>query len=167
MIKSIEYDDELLGFEYHQVQLLKLFERFCLDMNNSEFNSKVREFYRNTTDPPNTTRALFSSRYDTELDDEDSTQITEWISAHLKKKPFRKQLSEESKKELWQSQKGKCNICGCALGEDYSEIHVDHIIPWVLVGDELSNNYQYLCKTCNTRKNKQIDYYYKKIVGLV
>ncbi|MBR5553923.1 MAG: HNH endonuclease [Clostridia bacterium] len=30
--------------------------------------------------------------------------------------------------------------------------HLDHIIPWDYVGDNLSDNYQMLCEICNTRK---------------
>lgn len=163
----VDYNYELLGIEYHRMQLLRLFERFCLDMKKASFSSKVRHFYRVTPDSISTTKSLFLSEYDSKLDDSDATQMTAWIFAHLKKKPTRKALTNDLKIKLYNIQKGKCNICGCALGNDYSNIHVDHIIPWVLVGDELENNYQDLCKDCNLRKNKQIDYYYKKLVKLV
>ena len=162
-----DYNYELLGIEFHRMQLLKLFEKFCESMKNTAFSTKVRNFYRNTTNPFNTTKALFSNEYHAELDVDDTKQITEWIIAHLKKKSFRIPLSEELKHELYIAQSGKCNICGCDLGNDYSRIHIDHIIPWVLVGDELPDNYQDLCAPCNLQKNKQVDYYYKKLVHLV
>lgn len=167
MGNMIEYDIELLGIEYNRMQLLRRFETFCVDMRDDNFNKKVREFYRKTPNPIETTKAFFLSQYKVSLNDDDAKQMLQWIEAHLKKAPFRKTLSLELKKTLLEAQGGKCAICECDLGNDFSCIHIDHIVPWVLVGDELDDNYQDLCITCNKRKNKQVDYLYRKLVNLL
>lgn len=35
------------------------------------------------------------------------------------------------------------------------DFHVDHIVPWDYVGDELENNKRVLCAACNRKKSKQ------------
>ena len=54
-------------------------------------------------------------------------------------------------------------ICGEPLGPVMAKIHVDHIIPWKLVGDELNDNYQALCETCNECKSARTDYIFKAL----
>ena len=87
-----------------------------------------------------------------------------WLSANLRKDNRRHKLSSEIKSELYKKQKGRCAVCGEPLD---TNSHVDHIIPWSLVGDELSSNYQYLCESCNESKSASIDYIFKSLIGLV
>ena len=35
------------------------------------------------------------------------------------------------------------------------DFHVDHIVPWDYVGDELKNNKRVLCAACNRKKSNQ------------
>lgn len=77
-----------------------------------------------------------------------------------------KKIKEEIKTQLYTEQNGRCIICGEKLGTEWSRIHVDHIIPWVLVGDELEDNYQLLCDTCNQCKSSRTDYVFKSLIGL-
>lgn len=35
------------------------------------------------------------------------------------------------------------------------DFHVDHIVPWDYVGDELENNKRVLCAACNRKKSNQ------------
>ena len=93
--------------------------------------------------------------------------MSEWVNANLNKKDKRANLSLELKQKLFSQQNGKCLICGESLGLDWSKIHIDHIIPWSLVGDELDNNYQDLCNYCNENKNDRIDYVFKSMIGLL
>ena len=69
--------------------------------------------------------------------------------------------------ELFKEQNGKCAVCGENLGDNWSIIHVDHIIPWALVGDELKDNYQVLCETCNESKSANTDYIFKNLIKLI
>ena len=56
----------------------------------------------------------------------------------------------EIKKFLYQKQNHKCNGCGCEFPIDLFDI--DHIIPRVHGGGDYLENYQLLCRTCNTTK---------------
>ena len=62
----------------------------------------------------------------------------------------RKKFDDEFREALTQKQNNKCAVCGKNILSRTS--HLDHIIPWDYVGDNLSDNYQMLCETCNTRK---------------
>ena len=56
----------------------------------------------------------------------------------------------EIKKFLYQKQKHKCNGCGCEFPIDLFDI--DHIVPKACGGGDYMENYQLLCRTCNTTK---------------
>ena len=63
-------------------------------------------------------------------------------------------------------QNGRCVVCGELFDKDLSKVHIDHIIPWMLVGDELKNNYQCLCETCNECKSAHTDYMFRNLIKL-
>ena len=56
----------------------------------------------------------------------------------------------EIKKFLYQKQNHKCNGCGCEFPIDLFDI--DHIVPKTCGGGDYIENYQLLCRTCNTTK---------------
>lgn len=56
----------------------------------------------------------------------------------------------EIKKFLYQKQQHKCNGCGRELPIDLFDI--DHIVPKACGGGDYLENYQLLCRTCNTTK---------------
>ena len=56
----------------------------------------------------------------------------------------------EIKKFLYQKQNHKCNGCGCEFPIDLFDI--DHIVPKACGGGDYMENYQLLCRTCNTTK---------------
>ena len=56
----------------------------------------------------------------------------------------------EIKKFLYQKQQHKCNGCGCEFTIDLFDI--DHIVPKACGGGDYLENYQLLCRTCNTTK---------------
>jgi len=51
---------------------------------------------------------------------------------------------------MWESQKGKCNICKSKL--NINSFHVDHIYPISLGGKTEIENLQFLCEMCNRGK---------------
>lgn len=161
-----ELDFDIIGIEYHKVQLLKIFKRFCFDMKDKEKNLKIRELYRNGISDLEVTKKLLINMYDEEIEEVDNQIINKWIQANLRKTSIRKMILMKDKIEIINKQEHKCNICKNKLSDEISEVHIDHIIPWIMVGDELDNNYQALCKDCNLKKNKQIDYYFKKLISI-
>lgn len=80
------------------------------------------------------------------------------------KSTFRKRVDEITRKSLFLKQDCKCAICGKNI--DVSS-PIDHIIPFKYVGDELANNLQMLCKSCNDKKNASLDYQIRFLLKLV
>lgn len=153
--------------EYKKTFLLNLFKKLCVKMNRDEtFKMKIRTLYRQTHDKSLTTQVIIQKIFEFEIGKEDAQKVSKWIDAYLKKGSKRRTISKELKEELCKKQNWKCMVCGEDLDKDGSRIHVDHIIPWSLVGDELENNYQVLCETCNESKSASIDYLFKNLLNL-
>lgn len=162
-IATIEHIKE----EYKKTFLLNLFQKLCVRMNkDAEYHKKVLTLYRQSVDVFKTTAIIVKKAFNYDLTEEDSKTIHKWLSAYFKKTATRKKIKEEIKTQLYTEQNGRCIICGEKLGTEWSRIHVDHIIPWVLVGDELEDNYQLLCDTCNQCKSSRTDYVFKSLIGL-
>lgn len=57
---------------------------------------------------------------------------------------------------LAERQRGRCALCGRLL-EDSDAVHLDHILPWFLVGDPKDgSNWQALCGSCNRGKSAMV-----------
>ena len=160
-------DNSLVREEYKKTVLLTMFKKVCVRMNgDNSYRKKIRNLFRQTNDRKMTARLLVENEFNVCLSDSESTMLEKWFSANLRKNPKRnpKYTCETVKKELLIKQNGICPSCGEPLGNDLSKIHVDHIIPFVLVGDELENNYQDLCETCNECKSARVDYLFGKLI---
>lgn len=59
-------------------------------------------------------------------------------------------LSGGLAKKLLRLQRGKCACCRVHLGDDY---HMDHVMPLALGGENIDDNIQLLCPTCNRSKH--------------
>lgn len=88
------------------------------------------------------------------LSNDECAEILMLLIAYFDKKETRIFYSKEVRKKLLSKQNSKCNICKIKV--DLFTHELDHIIPWVYVGDEFPNNLQILCKKCNRKKGKQI-----------
>lgn len=107
-------------------------------------------------------RDLIDSHISMSLEEEEYKYINMLIIAYLRKKDIRKRYDEDDKSRLLIKQNYKCDVCHCKI--NLKDSHVDHIIPFKMVGDELSNNYQLLCEQCNYNKSASLNYYLKTIV---
>ena len=160
--------DEQIKSEYRKTFLLNLFQKICSKMNKDvSFGNHIKKLFRESHNKVLTTKKIIEQNLKYILSDDDAVLIQTWFNANLKKSPQRKRISLEVKENLCRKQNGLCVICGEELGEDMKKIHVDHIIPWKLVGDELQNNYQALCDTCNECKSARTDFIFKKMIKLL
>ena len=152
---------------YHDSFLLNIFQKLCSKLNNNEeYKRKFFTLLKQSYNVNNTIKSIVLKEYQIELSDDDAKKIALWVDAYRKKKPTRKPISKDMRERLVKSQNGICLVCGENLGTDYSKIHIDHIIPFILVGDELDDNYQALCNTCNECKNAKTDYMFMNMLKL-
>ena len=84
-----------------------------------------------------------------QLDEHSYELIGQWLLAFFRKKDYRIKYPQEVRTELLHQQGCRCAICGCTITESAD---LDHIIPWIYVGDELHDNLQLLCYHCNRSK---------------
>ncbi len=135
--------------------LLGWFKTFC-DRNASQtMQRRLRNIYSNSTDFIMTTKNIFINIGFSDISNDNAIRLYELIIAFLAKSPYRKNIPDSIKNQLLAIQKGKCAICNNTI--DIHD-HVDHIVPFKYVGDELKNNYQLLCSNCNLKKNANIDF---------
>ncbi len=160
--------NELIQKEYKKTLLLNMFKKVVVGMyKNPAYRDKIWKLFMQSTNVIDTTTAIIKKAFNVDLALDDARLMSVWFKANLKKKATRRNLPLELKKKLYVLQNGKCLVCGEDLGNDYSKIHVDHIIPWLLVGDELDNNYQDLCETCNECKSASTDYIFRSMINLI
>lgn len=153
--------------EYRKAFLLNMFKKICVRMNKDvSYRDHIMTLFRQTSDYVNTTKIIIRRTYDYDLSDADAKIMWKWFDANRHKNNTRKAIPFELKKSLYEEQKGICPICSQELGDDWNKIHVDHIIPWTLVGDELDDNYQDLCESCNECKNAKIDYIFMGLLNM-
>ena len=156
-----------IALEYEKAFWLRQFGYICKKMEKEfKFGSRIIQLYKETYNEVETTRLIIEKETGLQVSDEHAEMISQWMKARLRKKNSRMGIPQTIKKELYFLQEGKCPICGCDLGDDWSKIHVDHIVPWDLVGDELENNFQDLCERCNEEKNASTNYIFLKLIGL-
>lgn len=161
-------NDEQIKEEYKKAVLLSLFKKvISREKADEKYKNHVENLFKQSYNRENTIKKIFLNDFGCEIDEDDARILNEWFLANQRKEPIRRHISWELKVELCKKQGNVCLACGRFLGEDYSKIHVDHIIPWVLVGDELKDNYQALCETCNESKSSRTDYMISKLLKIV
>ena len=160
--------NELIRKEYNKTLLLNMFKKVVARMyKDPAYSGRIRKLFIQSTNEVDTTIAIVNKAFGVDLAADDAKLMSVWFKANLSKKATRRVIPLELKKKLYTQQGGKCMVCGEDLGNDFSKIHVDHIIPWKLVGDELENNYQDLCETCNECKSASTDFIFKSMINLI
>ena len=161
-------EDEVVKAEYKKALLLNMFKKIVVRMNkDNSFRNHIRTLFSQSTNKELTVKAIMCNNLNFNLEDDDCKLMLQWFDANFKKSNRRRSIPNELKENLYIKQKGLCAVCGEPLGEEMKNVHVDHIIPWMLVGDELNNNYQCLCATCNECKSANIDYIFKNLIKLI
>lgn len=141
--------------------LLSIFEEIYnyleKDNNKQKLKNELRKGDSNII-----IKQMINNHITMDLGYEEYEFLTKLIIAYLRKKESRQKYDEYEKKQLLIKQKNKCNICKQEINIKNS--HVDHIIPFKMVGDELEYNFQLLCKECNLNKSGSINFYLKTFV---
>jgi 5-methylcytosine-specific restriction endonuclease McrA len=148
-------NEEILYDALHKDILESVLSEICeyMKANDSSYISMKKIYYRSTNDI-DAIRQIVRNICRLSLPEQDLEWLNNCVKAFMKKKPHRKQLSNAFRQELWNKQGKKCRICGKEILAN--DGHIDHIVPWDYVGDELVNNYQVLCSDCNLHKSNHV-----------
>lgn len=148
----------------NEAQLLGIFKDFCEKNKTPLSKNRLRNILANSSNEGKAISNIIAREYNEQLNDIELERMIELIKAFLKKSEFRKSISDELKIKLLTSQEYKCMFCGESISLN---AHADHIVPFKYVGDELKNNMQMLCSSCNEKKNDSIDYQIRFLLKLV
>lgn len=99
--------------------------------------------------PTEFARRIIKELCQCQMDEHSYKLIGEWLLAFFRKKDYRVKYPQKIRTELLHQQQCRCAICGRVITE---KSELDHIMPWVYVGDELNDNLQLLCFKCNRSK---------------
>lgn len=145
----------LLAQAIHQDIREMFLKEICTYMKSSPARSlEIRKLYFRSYDDLQTVRTIVRRVCGGALPDKDLVWLNRCIRAHLHKKGRRRQISDQERADLWSAQGGLCAICRRSVKPE--GFHVDHIVPWDYVGDELPDNLQVLCPDCNWLKNDRV-----------
>lgn len=157
-------DTKVLLDSIEEAKILCIFKNVCNDYSNSVEKNKLRNILAVSPDKYNTIKQIMIRKYSVDMNDQQIERMLELIRAFLKKSDYRKNIPVELREKLLSNQEYKCFFCGKNI--DISS-HADHIVPFKYVGDELDDNLQMLCGTCNEKKSDSIDYQIRYLLKLV
>ncbi len=144
--------------------LLGRFKAYCQKYSFAGDRQRLRNMLSRSADRIQTIQSLFRNEFHTELTRQEAERILTLLLASLNKVQYRKKVPEEVRSQLMSRQNFKCAFCKEPID---GQSHVDHIIPFTYVGDELEDNLQMLCSHCNQAKNASIDYQIRVLLELV
>lgn len=156
-IENIVYKGIILNiFEkvYNYLETNNNRVKFVKKLRSCRYNEVEIQIYRN----------LVKKLTNFKVGKEEIELVKKFIKAYLQKSNFRISISNDQKNEILNKQNFKCNICKKDI--NLSNCHIDHIIPFKYVGDELDSNYQALCRACNLSKNSNLYAIFDKIIQL-
>jgi 5-methylcytosine-specific restriction endonuclease McrA len=148
-------DVEVLYDALHKDILESILSEVCEYMKASDSSYiLVKKIYYQSTSDIDAIKRVVRNICHISLPEQDYKWLNDCIKAFMKKKPHRKQISDSLRLALWNKQGHTCCVCGKEIRAQ--DGHVDHIVPWDYVGDELENNYQLLCSDCNLHKSNHV-----------
>lgn len=140
------------------------FKLFCEKNNSKEAQQRMRTIYSRTVEPIKTTQNIFEKDFNISISDDEAKKQLQYINSFLNKSAYRRLISKTEKESLLNNQLYKCAICGDDID---IHAHADHIVPFKLVGDKLEDNLQMLCKKCNLKKNRSLDFQVRFFLNLI
>lgn len=146
----------------HLTMINGLFETICKDIVKSNTVQEERSRFTSMKDKQAATKSILRRRYpNLILPEEDVRYLSIVFNAFFNRSP-RKEIGSDKKKHLLQKQDYLCAICGESISANNAE--ADHILAYSFVGDNLEDNYQMICKTCNTRKGDSSSYQFSVLL---
>lgn len=115
---------------------------------------EIRKIYYKTADDILAAKRIVQKVCGKNLPDEDLAWLDKCIKAYFHKDDRRRHVTKKERRQLWEKQGRCCAICGQLVR--LQNLHVDHIVPWDYVGDELEDNLQALCADCNEHKSNHV-----------
>lgn len=143
-------DETVFYRKLHRTLLLGVFETVCKEMKKQKTKTAEKERFRKHKDKILPTKMIVKQYAGCELSGDDYAEIATLLAAHFRTGDHRKRFENPYREQLIKQQNGQCAICKTSI--TVKTAHLDHIIPWDYVGDNLVDNYQMLCETCNERK---------------
>ena len=149
-------DPESFYSTLHFTFRLFILEQICDTMNQMPtVRQQILSAYRSYPDNIWVAHHIAQALCGVEMPKEDCIWLDQCLHAYFNKGSRRIPVPLEKKNQLLAAQHYRCAYCHSSIG---LEAHCDHIVPWVYVGDELSNNYQMLCPLCNEKKHRHAYY---------
>lgn len=143
--------------------LLSLFEKIYIELQSNPVKKKrLLTKLRNSNNEELMIKNFLYEKYDIKISDHSATLITKWLICYYRKNGVRAKYSKNFKEELLNKQNCSCNTCQKTIRLENS--HLDHIIPWAFVGDELENNLHFLCTDCNYSKSKSVTFLFSTLL---
>lgn len=156
-------DVDVLLHETYKYLITSIFELLAVKMIDYNYKSKIRTRLRNSRNKILTVKNLVFETTHCKINDEEAKILYKYLYAYFTKLSTRNIYDKTYKENILYEQEEKCNICGKHI--DLLNSELDHIIPWILVGDELGKeNFQMLYTTCNKKKSKNISYNLKMLL---
>ena len=144
---------EKVVYEYILLSIFEDIVAYLLEDNNRENTMNTLRQFENKEIVVN---KLILDITGMKVNESELSTITKWVIAFIEKKSSRIKIQDKEKIKLLENQNYKCKLCKKEI--DLYNSEYDHIISWKLVGDELEDNYQMLCKHCNRCKSSSILY---------
>lgn len=162
LISRNKIDKKSFQEKIYNTLLLSIFEMICLKMKNSNVRQEILTTFHKSQNHINTVEYIVLKYTGCFISESESEILSKWLIAYFRKDGRRKNYEKSFKMQLLSNQKNKCKICGIDI--KYCNSELDHIIPWDFVGDELENNLQMLCNTCNERKGRSVHFQLKMLL---
>lgn len=143
-------DESTFLHKLHNTLLHGVFEAVCKDIRKQNTKTLEKERFRKYRDKAIPTRKIVERYAGCTLNDDDYIELSKLFTAFFRAGDPRIRFAPSYRQHLVEEQKGRCAVCNAQIS--VRDSHLDHIIPWDYVGDQLDGNYQMLCETCNERK---------------
>lgn len=155
---------ELLLSKVEEAQALSVFKSICDAYSNSNKKNNLRNILAISPDKHETIKQIAKRNCKIVINDSQVERLQELVKAFLRKSEYRKIIPVETREKLLLNQNFKCVYCGKTID---NTAHVDHIVPFKYVGDELNDNLQMLCGNCNEKKSDHTDYQIRFLLNLI